>query len=47
MWPLLYDGADAVMLSAESAMGAYPLESISMMAKIISSVEADGLYLSF
>lgn len=43
----VYDGADAVMLSAESAMGNYPLESIEMMGKIITSVEEDDLYLSF
>lgn len=43
----VYDGADAVMLSAESAAGLYPLEAIQMMGKIISSVEGDDLYLSF
>ena len=43
----VYDGADAVMLSAESATGHYPLESIEMMGKIISSVEEDEFYLSF
>ena len=42
----VYDGADAVMLSAESAAGAYPLEAIRMMGKIISSVEEDDLYFS-
>jgi len=42
----VYDGADAVMLSAESAAGAYPIEAIHMMEKIISSVERDDLYLS-
>jgi pyruvate kinase len=43
----VYDGADAVMLSAESATGRYPLESIEMMGKIITSVEEDEFYLSF
>ena len=43
----VYDGADAVMLSAESAVGNHPLASIEMMDRIISSVEADDLYLSF
>ena len=33
------DGTDAVMLSAETARGKYPVESVSMMAKIINEVE--------
>ena len=37
----IYDGADAVMLSAESAIGKYPIESVTMMNKIIESVEID------
>ncbi|HZF41929.1 MAG TPA: pyruvate kinase [Sphingomonadaceae bacterium] len=40
----IYDGADAVMLSAESAAGAYPEESVAMMDRIAMSVEADPLY---
>ncbi|MCZ4281526.1 pyruvate kinase [Kiloniella laminariae] len=41
----VYDGADAVMLSAESASGAYPLEAVSMMNRIIETIEQDPLYL--
>jgi pyruvate kinase len=40
----IYDGADAVMLSAESAAGAYPLESVAMMDAIGRQVEADPDY---
>lgn len=40
----IYDGADAVMLSAETAVGKYPLEAVSIMDKIIHRVEADESY---
>ena len=40
----IYDGADAVMLSAESASGKFPIESVSIMNRIIVQVEADPLY---
>ncbi len=36
----IYDGTDAVMLSAESAAGKYPVESVAMMAKIVVESEA-------
>ncbi len=37
----VYDGADAVMLSAESAAGQYPREAVNMMDRIIARVERD------
>ena len=37
----VYDGADAVMLSAESAAGSYPVEAVAMMGRIIDRVESD------
>ncbi len=40
----VYDGADAVMLSAESAAGHYPRESVEMMDRIIRRTEADPFY---
>jgi len=40
----VYDGADAVMLSAESASGDYPVEAVTIMDRILKSVEADPLY---
>jgi pyruvate kinase len=42
----IYDGADAVMLSAESASGAYPAEAVEMMDRIIRSTEQHKLYRS-
>jgi pyruvate kinase len=43
----VYDGVDAVMLSAESAAGAYPVESVQMMNRIIMKTETDSLYRQF
>jgi pyruvate kinase len=37
------DGADAVMLSGETSVGKYPLESVAMMNRIILQVESRGL----
>ncbi|HTK36053.1 MAG TPA: pyruvate kinase [Caulobacteraceae bacterium] len=37
----VYEGADALMLSAESASGLFPLESVTMMNRIIERVERD------
>ena len=36
-----YEGADALMLSAETASGAYPLEAVQMMSRIVERVERD------
>ena len=36
----IFDGSDAVMLSAETASGNYPVEAVSMMARIIEEAEA-------
>ncbi|WP_294013682.1 pyruvate kinase [Sphingomonas sp.] len=40
----IYDGADAVMLSAESAAGQYPCEAVAMMDRIATSAERDPIY---
>ena len=40
----IYDGADAVMLSAESASGRFPVEAVAMMDRIIAQTEADPHY---
>ena len=40
----IYEGADAVMLSAESAAGQYPIESVTMMSSIIERIEHDTLW---
>ncbi len=39
----ILDGADALMLSGETAVGDYPIESVQVMARIVSRTEAGGL----
>lgn len=43
----IYDGADAIMLSAESAAGKYPEESVAMQQRIINRVEGDPHYAGY
>lgn len=43
----IYDGADAIMLSAESAAGKFPEESVAMQQRIINRVESDPHYRSY
>ncbi len=40
----IFDGTDAVMLSGETASGKYPVESVEIMARIISAAESGSLY---
>jgi pyruvate kinase len=40
----IYEGADAVMLSAESAAGDYPIEAVTTMNNVAESVEGDDIY---
>ncbi len=42
----IYEGADAIMLSAESAAGSYPVEAVTMMNNVAISVESDPTYRS-
>ncbi|MEN3287984.1 MAG: pyruvate kinase [Bradyrhizobium sp.] len=42
----VYEGADAIMLSAESAAGKFPVEAVSTMNKIAEEVERDPIYRS-
>jgi pyruvate kinase len=41
----IFDGADAVMLSAESASGQYPVEAVTTMNRIAEEVEDDSAYM--
>ncbi|KAL3784366.1 hypothetical protein ACHAW5_005389 [Stephanodiscus triporus] len=43
----IYDGADAIMLSAESAAGKFPEESVAMQQRIINRVEGDPHYRNY
>ena len=40
----VYDGADALMLSGETAAGQYPIEAVTIMDRIIQRVEHDRFY---
>ena len=40
----VFEGADAVMLSAESASGQYPREAVATMNRIAEAVESEGIY---
>ena len=40
----VFDGADAIMLSAESAAGQFPIEAVSTMNRIAEEIEGDPLY---
>ncbi|WP_171178138.1 pyruvate kinase [Ruegeria sp. HKCCD8929] len=40
----IYEGTDAIMLSAESAAGGYPIEAVQTMDKVATEVEADPTY---
>jgi len=40
----VFEGADAIMLSAESAVGEYPVEAVAMMDSIATEIEKDSNY---
>jgi len=40
----IYEGTDAIMLSAESAAGSYPIEAVTTMNNVAAEVEADPTY---
>ena len=42
----VFEGADAIMLSAESAVGEYPIETVATMDRIATEIERDGNYMS-
>lgn len=40
----IYEGADAIMLSAESAAGSFPIEAVTTMSNVAAEVESDPTY---
>lgn len=40
----IFDGTDAVMLSGETAAGAYPIESVKMMCRIVAEAESSAFF---
>ena len=42
----VFDGTDAIMLSAETAVGQYPIDAVKTMKRIASTVEKDELYIT-
>lgn len=43
----ILDGTDAVMLSGESAVGDYPMESVTMLARIATDVEPEAQFINY
>ncbi len=43
----ILDGTDAVMLSGESAVGAYPVQAVAMMTRIAAEVEKDAKFMNY
>ena len=43
----VYDGSSAIMLSGETAAGAYPVEAVKAMARIAEQAEANTAYLAY
>lgn len=43
----ILDGTDAVMLSGESAVGAYPVQAVTMMTRIAAEVEKDAKFMNY